>query len=381
MPGAHAYLSPSKAKQWIACTPSIKLEQNFPEKGTSEAAKEGTLAHSIAEQKLNKWILRKRNKIVCNDKDMDTYTDDYRDYVIEVYNHVKKTCKDPVIKIEQHLDLKEWILKDGGTADAIIIGDDTLHIIDLKYGKGVLVEAEDNPQIRLYALGVVKEYQLLYDFTKVHMHIFQPRAGGVRDEVMSVDDLVAWGDEIVKPASELAMKGEGDYHPSEETCRWCRAKGACKARAEHNEQIRKYGFMDPDLLNNEEIGKVLTGVDELTKWATDVKEFALDAMLKGAQIPGFKVVEGRSIRKVTDEQMLVDNLKNAGYEEAVLYEKKLLAITKLEKLTSKKDFAILSAGCVEKPKGSPTIAPESDKRPEYDSGENDFQEELQQVPC
>ena len=139
--------------------------------------------------------------------------------------------------------------------------------------------------------------------------------------------------------------------------------------------------MDPDLLNNEEIGKILTGVDELTKWANDVKEFALDAMPKGAQIPGFKVVEGRSIRKVTDEQMLVDNLKNAGYEEAVLYEKKLLTITKLEKLTSKKDFAILSAGCVEKPKGSPTIAPESDKRPEYDSGENDFKEELQGVPC
>lgn len=382
MPGQHAYLSPSSAKQWISCPPSIKLEQNFPEKGESEAAKEGTLAHSIAEQKLNKWINRKRNKIVCDDKDMDTYTDDYRDYVIEVYNQVKKSCKDPVIKIEQHLDLKEWIKEDGGTADAIIIGDDTLHIIDLKYGKGVAVSAKDNPQIRLYALGAINEYQLLYDFTNVHMHIFQPRvSGGISEEVMSVDDLIVWGDEVVKPAAELAYRGEGEYHPSEDTCRWCRAKGACKARAKRMKQLKEYGFTDPDLLNNQEISNILSYIDELTKWATDVKEFALDAMLKGVHIDGFKVVEGRSIRKVTDEATLVKGMKEAGFDEVMLYEKKLLALTKLEKLAGKKDFAVISAGCVEKPIGSPTIAPITDKRPEYGSGENDFQEELQAVPC
>ncbi len=381
MPGAHAYLSPSSAKQWLSCTPSVKLEQNFPEKGESEAAKEGTLAHSIAEQKLNKWINRKRNKIVCEDKDMDTYTDGYRDYVIEVYNRVKKDCTDPVFKIEQKLDLKEWIKEDGGTADAIIIGDGSLHIIDLKYGKGVAVSAKNNPQIRLYALGAIREYQLLYDLTKVHMHIYQPRVSdGISEEVMQVDDLINWGEEVVKPAAEQAFEGVGEYHPSEETCRWCRAKGACKARAEHNEHLRRYGFMDPDLLNNEEIGKILAGVDELTRWATDVKEYALDAMLKGAQIPGFKVVEGRSIRKVTDEKLLVDNMKDAGYEEALLYEKKLHSVTKLEKLAGKKDFAIISAGCIEKPKGSPAIAPMSDKRPEYNSGADDFKEELKVVP-
>lgn len=382
MPERHSLLGPSKAKQWLYCTPSIRLEENFPVSESSDAANEGTLAHSFAEQKLTKWINRKRNKIICEDKDMDTYTDDYRDYVVEVYNKVKKACKDPVILVEQWLDLSDWLVEknSGGTADAIIIGDDTLHIIDLKYGKGVAVSAYDNPQLKLYALGAVKEYSMLYDFTKVDMHIFQPRIGGASDEIISVNDLISWGDTVVKPAAELAYAGEGDYNPSEDTCRWCRAKAVCKARAEKNMMLEKYGFIDADLLTNQEISDVLKAVDEMTRWASDVKEFALDQMLKGVHYDGFKVVEGRSIRKVIDELKLVKNMKAEGVEEALMYEKKLNAISKLEKLVGKKKFAEISVGSVEKPAGSPTIAPLNDKRPEYNSGVADFQEELQAIP-
>lgn len=378
MPGEHALLSPSSAKRWMACTPSIKLEQNFPKEQSSVYAQEGTLAHSIAEQKLTKWINRKRNKIVCEDKEMDEYTDVYRDYVIEIYNKVKKSCKDPIFVIEQRLDLAEWTIDGFGTGDAIIIGDDTLHIIDLKYGKGVPVSAYGNPQLRLYALGAVKEYMMLYDFSKVDMHIVQPRLNTIEHEEMTVADLITWGDDEVKPKAALAYKGEGNYVPGDH-CGFCKAKAACKARAEYIMQLKEYGFMDEDLLNNEEISKILSLIDELTKWASDVKEFALDQMLSGVKYEGFKVVEGRSIRKVMDEKQLVENIKAEGYKEDLLYERKLNSITKLEKLVGKKKFAELSVGSVEKPAGAPTIAPASDKRPEYNSGLMDFQEDLNTV--
>lgn len=375
MPGAHAYLSPSSAKRWLLCNPSVKLEQNFPNPPSSEFAREGTKAHDIAEQKLTKWISKGRKKIECEDKEMDVYTDQYRDYVIEIYNKVKKKCKDPFVLIEERLNLAEWTIDGFGTGDAIIIGDDTLHIIDLKYGKGVPVSAYDNPQLRLYALGAVKEYMGLYDFNRVDMHIMQPRLDSISNEEMSVVDLISWGDTYVKPRAAKAYKGEGEYIPGEH-CQFCRAKAACKARADYIMHLREYGFLDADLLSNKEISEILSIIDELTKWATDIKTFALDQMLKGIHYEGFKVVEGRSMRKVTDEQMLVGNMKDAGIEEAMMYEKNLLALGKLEKLAGKKEFAIISAGCVEKPAGAPAIAPETDKRPEYNTGVSDFAEEL-----
>lgn len=375
MPGLHAYLSPSSAKRWMACTPSVKLEEKMPPEESSIYAQEGTLAHDIAEQKLTKWANKKRNKIICNDKDMDEYTDQYRDYVIELYNTVKKKCKDPVLLIEQKLELSDWTIDGFGTGDAIIIGDDTLHIIDLKYGKGVPVSAIENPQIRLYALGAIREYEALYDFDKVCMHIFQPRLNNISTDTLTIQDLIEWGSKEARPKAELAYGGKGEYVPGEH-CAFCRAKAVCKARADHIMKLQEFGFMDADLLSNDEISKILAVVDDLTKWASDVKGYALDQMLSGAHIDGFKVVEGRSVRKITDENLLVQNMKEKGFDETLLYERKLLTLTALEKLTGKKDFAIISAGCIEKPAGAPTIAPVSDKRPEFSSGADDFKEEL-----
>lgn len=374
MPDVHAYLSPSSAKRWMSCTPSVQLESHFPNT-TSSFAQEGTRAHSIAEQKLTKWFNKKRNKIVCEDKEMDDYTDQYRDYVIEVYNGIKKGCLDPQFLIEQKLDLAEWTIDGFGTGDAIIIGDDTLHIIDLKYGKGVPVSACENPQLMLYALGAVREFGILYNFDKVDMHIMQPRIDNTSDYVMSVKDLIAWGANEVKPKALLAFEGKGEYLPGEH-CQWCRAKAICKARAEHVLQLQEYGYTDADLLDNKEISSILLKIDELTKWASDIKNFALDEMLKGAHYEGFKLVEGRSIRKIIDENSLVSKMKSAGFDESLLYDRKLATITKLEKLVGKKDFASISDGCVDKPAGAPTIAPINDKREEYNLGSSDFADEL-----
>lgn len=375
MPGLHAKLSPSSAKQWMACTPSIKLEENFPRLADSSFAQEGTLAHDIAEQKLTKWINKKRNKIECEDKEMDDYTDQYRDYVIEVYNTVKKTCKDPQILVEQRLDLAEWTIDGFGTGDCIIIGDDTLHIIDLKYGKGIAVSAHDNPQLMLYALGAVKEFGILYDFTKVDMHIMQPRIDNTSDVIMEVAELIHWGAEKVRPRAELAYDGKGEY-VSGDHCKWCRAKATCKARAEHILQLSAYGLMDPDLLSNPEVSEVLGKVDELVQWAKDVKDYALNGMLHGMKFEGYKLVEGRSVRVITDEDGLVNKLTDAGYDKALLYAKKLETLTKLEKLVGKKDFATLAQDFVDKPAGAPTLAPASDKRRDYNSGASDFADEL-----
>lgn len=375
MPGQHAKLSPSSAKQWMACTPSIKLGSQFPNTSSSYA-EEGTLAHSIAEKKLTKWITKSRKKIVCEDKEMDDYTTQYLDYIVEVFNKVKKNCKDPFILVEQKLDLSEWTIDGFGTGDCIIIGDDTLHIIDLKYGEGDPVSSYDNPQLRLYALGAIKEFGILYEFDKVDMHIMQPRIDNTSDMTMTVKELVAWGNDEVKPKAVLAYDGLGDYNPGKSQCKWCKAKAVCKARADNNLQLKEYGYLDPDLLNNEEISEILKKLEDLTSWAGDIKAHALDTMLQGVKYPGWKLVEGRSTRKVIDEDGLVKNLVAEGYDKSLLYTKKLANLTALEKLAGKKDFAIISAGCIEKPAGAPTIAPESDKRAEYNSGAKDFAQEL-----
>ncbi|MEG0475480.1 MAG: DUF2800 domain-containing protein, partial [Carnobacterium sp.] len=215
-----------------------------------------------------------------------------------------------------------------------------------------------------------------YEFDKVDMHIMQPRIDNTSDMIMPVKELVDWGNDEVKPKAVLAYDGLGDYNPGKSQCKWCKAKAVCKARANKILQLQEYGYLDPDLLNNEEISEILKKLEDLTSWADDIKSYALDMMLQGMKYPGWKLVEGRSTRKVIDEDGLVKNLVAEGYDKSLLYTKKLANLTALEKLAGKKDFAIISAGCIEKPAGAPTIAPESDKRAEYNSGAKDFADEL-----
>jgi len=387
MPGIHARLSASGAKRWMTCTPSVALEEQFPE-GSSTYAEEGTFAHSLAELIINynlhnmtkaafnkKFEVLKKNQYYC--QDMQDYIDEYVRQIWEFVNEAKAKCKDVIVLTEQRLDFSAFVEDGFGTGDIVIIGDDELHIIDLKYGKGVGVTAEDNPQIRLYGIGAVEAFSMIYDFDRVKMTIIQPRLEMTTSETLTVDELITWADTEVRPRAALAMAGEGEFVVGDH-CRFCRARAICRARAEYNLELTKMEFSLPELLQDEEIGEVLRKAEQLANWVTDITEWALQEAINGKKWDGWKLVEGRSNRKYLDDIKVADKLKDAGYDEAVLYEKKLYGITAMEKLVGKKKFTELLNDLIEKPQGKPTLVDESDKRPELSSvqsAKDDFAEQ------
>ena len=386
MPEQHAKLSASGAKRWMSCPPSVALEAKFEDKETSYA-KEGTLAHSLAEAIINynagnikktefNKILKNIKKDELYNQEMQDYIEDYAAAVWEFVNEAKAKCKDVIILTEQRVHFDEYVPEGFGTCDVVIVADDELHIIDLKYGKGVEVFAENNPQLRLYGLGAIDAFSLLYDFDKVKMTIIQPRLNNISSEIMPVNFLTDWGRYTVKPAADLASRGEGEFKAGDH-CRFCKAKATCRARADANLELAKMEFVEPDLLQDEEIGEVLRKAEQLSHWVKDITEYALlEAVNHGKKWTGWKLVEGRSNRKYTDEIKVADTLKEAGFDEAALYEKKLYGITAMEKIVGKKKFAELLNGLIEKPAGKPALVPESDKRPELKSAaKKDFEEE------
>lgn len=378
MPKQHALLSASSSRRWLNCTPSAVLESHEPDT-SSPFAEEGTRAHALAEKKLKSWIRSNRKThFKADDGEMAEATDGYRDYVIEVYNSEKKKTPDAELLIEQKLDFSKWVSSGFGTGDAVIIGDDTLHIIDFKYGKGVKVSAEDNSQMLLYAAGALDAFGTLYDFDKITTHIYQPRIGNVSESTITVSALEEWLDTTVKPKADLASKGDGDPRPGD-WCRFCKVRAKCKARVDFDiEAVKSSGFdTDPNLLDKEDIESILPMLDELQSWIKDLSQYALDQALQGVHYKGFKVVEGRSNRKVVDDKGLIDALHKMGYEDDVIMTKpKLQTITALEKAVGKKMFTGIAMPYIDKPKGKPTLVPESDKRPEYSSAENDFADDL-----
>lgn len=378
MPKQHALLSASSSRRWLNCTPSAVLESHEPDT-SSPFAEEGTRAHALAEKKLKSWIKsNRRAHFKADDGEMAEATDGYRDYVIEVYNSEKKKTPDAELLIEQKLDFSKWVPSGFGTGDAVIIGDDTLHIIDFKYGKGVKVSAEDNSQMLLYAAGALDVFGALYDFDKITTHIYQPRIGNVSESTITVSALEEWLDTTVKPKADLASKGDGDPRPGD-WCRFCKVRAKCKARADFDiEVVKSSGFdTDPNLLDKEDIESILPMLDELQSWIKDLSQYALDQALQGVHYKGFKVVEGRSNRKVVDDKGLIDALHKMGYEDDVIMTKpKLQTITALEKAVGKKMFTGIAMPYIDKPKGKPTLVPESDKRPEYSSAEEDFADDL-----
>lgn len=390
MPEVHAKLSASGAKRWIACTPSVTLEEQYEDKGSTYAA-EGTFAHSLAELILryNNGEMTKRKfnadlkKLQENEywnKELQEYVEGYANTVWEFANEAKAKCKDAEILFEQKLDFSAWVPEGFGTGDVVIIADGQVHVIDLKYGKGVGVSAEENPQLRLYGLGAVDTYGMLYDIDSVKMTIIQPRLDNISSEELAVENLVEWAEEVVKPAAELAMNGEGEFVAGDH-CKFCKARATCRARAEKNLELIKYEFKKPETLTPSEIGEILKQADELVAWIGDVQEYALDAALsKEIKFDGWKVVEGRSNRKYTDELEVANALKAAGYDEAILYApRKLYGITDMEKSIGKKAFAEHLKDLIIKPEGKPTLVPENDKRPELksaDSAAKDFEDDL-----
>lgn len=371
----HAVLSASGSHRWLNCTPSARLELEFENTG-SEAAREGTAAHALCEHKL-KRALRMRSKRPVSDYDsdeMEECTDAYAEFVIEQYEAAKQICKDPVILIEQRLDFSCYVPDGFGTGDCLIISDDRLHIIDFKYGMGVLVEAEDNPQMKLYALGALAVYDALYDIREVSMTIFQPRRENVSTWTIPVEELKAWAENELKPRAKMAYDGEGEYLPGE-WCTFCRAAVRCRARAEEKLRLAQTEFRMPPLLTDAEIEEILAVLPDLTKWANEIASYALDAALnQGKEWNGFKVVEGRSVRKYRDEAAVAEAAKEAGYKD--IYRQSLIPLTEMQRLMGKDKFEEILGGLITKAPGRPTLVPKSDKRPAMNVSNaiNDFNE-------
>ena len=335
-------------------------------------AKQGADAHSLCEFKvltaLGQHPPDPTDDLDYFDQEMAYCTDEYCSYVMEQLTEAKTHCKDPQVLVEQRLDFSKWVPEGFGTGDCLIVADDVLHIIDFKYGLGVLVEAEDNPQMMCYALGALDIYDGIYDITSVKMTIFQPRRENVSTFTIKKEDLLKWADDFLKPTAELAFSGEGEFKAGDH-CTFCKAKATCRKRAEYNLELAKYDFEMPASLSKTEIAAILPKIDDLTAWAADIKEYALQQALSGTEYPGFKVVEGRANRKYTDEEAVAFVVKDNGYDP---YEKKLLGITAMTSLLGKKKFEELLGALIAKPQGKPTLVPASDKRPALNTSKDDF---------
>lgn len=376
MPSDHALLGPSSAHRWLSCTPSARLEEGLPDTGSSYAT-EGTLAHRLGELLLRAEyegadITEELAEVRADPQyspAMMEHMEGYAAFVAERYADAKSHCPDPRLYVEQRIDVSEYVPDGFGTTDCVIIADGLMDVIDLKYGAGIPVSAEDNPQMKIYALGCLLAFSLFYDITAIRMTIYQPRLDSVSTAVIDRDKLEAWAEQFLKPRAALAYAGEGPFAPGEMTCKWCKAGATCKARAEYQLELAAKDFQDAALMDNDEIAEVLERLPGLLAWAKQVKDYAEDAAINhGEKFPGFKVVEGRANRRYVNEGAIARRLKKAGFATADIYKpKELLGITAMEKLVGAKKLAELVGGLIEKPAGSPTLVPMSDKRPELNS--------------
>lgn len=371
----HAILSASSSHRWLHCLPSARLELEFDDT-SGTAADEGTAAHALSEHKLKK-ALRIRSKRPISDytsDEMEECTDAYVDFVMEQVALAKQSCNDPIVLIEQRLDFSCYVPDGFGTGDCVIISDDKLHIVDFKYGMGVLVDAMDNPQMKLYALGALEIYDSLYDINEVSMTIFQPRRENVSTWTVPVEELKCWAEEELKPKAVKAYKGEGEYMPGE-WCTFCRASTRCRARADEKMKLAQTEFKMPPLLTDNEIEEILGILPDLAKWANEITAYATDAAVNhGKEWIGFKIVEGRSVRRYKDENAIADKAEANGYKD--IYRKSLIPMTEMQKLMGKTKFEEILGGLIYKPPGKPTLVPSSDKRPamKVADAKNEFNE-------
>lgn len=365
----HALLSASASSRWLNCTPSARLCEAFEDE-ESEFALEGTDAHALCEHRLRKSLgeeVGEEPKLERYSNEMSDCANAYVEYISEKVSELKK-IGEPIVLVEQHLDFSKYVPDGFGTGDCVIVSDKKLEIIDFKYGKGVEVSAEKNTQMLLYSLGAIETFGFLYEIEMVEMTIFQPRLGNVSSYEISVKDLIKWAEEVLVPKAKLAYEGKGEFVCGDH-CRFCKAKKICKKRAQTHLNLLKFDFKEPPLLTDEEVEDILDKVETLVSWAEDVKGYALEEALKGKRWERYKLVEGRSNRKITDEQAVVEAVTKEGFDP---YEKKLLSITELQKRIGKVRFKELVEPYVIKPQGKPTLVARDDRRDELSIAASDF---------
>lgn len=378
---SHAILSPSSAGRWLACTPSARLEEHFPD-STSDFAEEGSLAHEFGETILRHYngelgieAFSKRISTLTESRyyttDLQAYSENYAAFVWEKFQTVKKRDKQAILRIEEKIDITAYVPEGFGTGDAIIIAEGILEIVDLKFGKGVKVSANQNKQMMLYALGALDMFSFIYDIQTVRMTIYQPRLDNISEWEISADELERWGTDELKSRAKMAFEGLGEYTAGAH-CKFCKAKAQCKALADYNMGLAKYDFQEAALLTASDIADILSQADQFKSWINSIEEYALQMALDGGDLLGFKLVEGRSVRKYSDEAKIAEVLKSNGFSEDLIYDKKLKTITAMEKLVTKKAFNAMCGDLVIKPEGKPTLAPNTDPRPVYNSAINDF---------
>ena len=371
----HAYLSASASHRWMACPPSAKLCAQEDDR-TSEYAIQGSCAHELGqflvEQALGRECRDPTEDLTYYNAEMQEAAEAYRDFVMEQVNAAKALCKEPLVCVEQTLDYSKWVQHGYGTGDCVIVADGMLHVIDLKFGVGILVSSDHNSQLMCYALGALDTFDCLYDFDRVRLSIFQPRRDNVDTWETSKAELLRWAEEVLAPVARLAYKGEGEFKAGDH-CQFCKVKATCRKRAEYAMELARFDFTDPPTLDEDEIAGILPRIDTLVSWAEDVKAWALQQALSGVTYPGWKLVEGRSNRKYSDEAAVAAVVTKAGFDP---FEKKLLGITAMTRQLGKKRFDELLSGLIVKPQGKPVLVPETDKRPVLNTAADDFKEEL-----
>lgn len=373
---AHARFSPSSGKRYLSCPPSLRLEEQFEDEQSPYAA-EGTAGHAMAEYLINKH-LKKRVKRPVSDYYSDELmeaVEDYVSYGIEVIEKAKQDCDSPFVSVELRVSLDHRVEGCFGTADLVVVDSKKVHIIDLKLGKGVMVDAEKNVQLMIYGLGVLDMLDCLYDIDTVELTIVQPRLEHLSTWEISSEELRKWGSEVFELGAKMALAGEGTYSAGDH-CRFCKARYTCRERANEYLKLAQMEFADPPLLSDEEVAEVLAKADALKKWAEEVYTYAQnEAIVNHREWPGYKLVLGRSNRKYTDEEDVAKAATEAGYTD--IYKSTLIGITEMERLMGKKKFSEILDAYVYKPDGKVTLVPDSDKREAINlaTAEADFKEE------
>lgn len=374
-PIKHALLGASSAARWIACPPSARLTENM-EGGSSKYAEEGTKAHEACEHalryKLKKWEDGKPFDLLTDWAQWSMPTEMFNAacrYTSFIYDLWVGFTSRPGVFIEQEVNVEQWVPGGFGTCDCLLIGDGVLHIVDFKYGQGVPVSCENNPQLMYYALGAYALFAATDEIQTVRMSIVQPR---IQEEPetfeMPLADLLDWAEKTLRPAALLAWKGKGNFAPGEKQCRFCKAYPTCRAWQD------KYGDLagfeplpQPATLSDEELGEWLRKLVGLADYARDLEEYAQQALLDGHQIPGWKLVEGRSTRKWSDQDAAFRQMQAAGIDESMLYTRTPISLTVAEKLIGKKQFAETMSAFITKAPGAPKLVNDSDPRPAYNN--------------